>query len=139
MSKETPKDGTRNSNDQGSHKQTDKPGKRNPEKEQRNNAKIDREKWHETNTHWSRIDFVAGDQDRETVMGLAQYQILPQGDEWGVLHDGDVRNRYSTKEAAFEAAVAAASLAIREGHEVHISVPDRSSGNQTALGAKNQE
>ena len=27
-------------------------------------------------------------------MGLAQYQILPQGDEWGVLHDGDVRNRY---------------------------------------------
>ena len=58
-------------------------------------------------------------------MGLAQYQILPQGDEWGVLHDGDVRNRYATKEAAFEAAVAAASLAIREGHEVHINVPDR--------------
>jgi len=53
-----------------------------------------------------------------------------------VLHDGDVKNRYATKEAAFEAAVAAASLAIREGHEVHISVPDRSSGNQTALGAK---
>ena len=51
-------------------------------------------------------------------MGLAQYQILSQGDEWGVLHDGDVRNRYATKEAAFEAAVAAASLAIREGHEV---------------------
>jgi len=69
-------------------------------------------------------------------MGLAQYQIVSQGDEWGVLHDGDVKNRYATKEAAFEAAVAAASLAIREGHEVHISVPDRSSGNQTALGAK---
>ena len=48
-------------------------------------------------------------------MGLAQYQILPQGDEWGVLHDGDVKNTYATKEAAFEAAVAAASLAIREG------------------------
>ena len=68
-------------------------------------------------------------------MGLAQYQIVSQGDEWGVLHDG-IKNRYATKEAAFEAAVAAASLAIREGHEVHISVPDRSSGNQTALGAK---
>jgi hypothetical protein len=27
-------------------------------------------------------------------MGLAQYQILPQEDEWGVLHDGDVKNRY---------------------------------------------
>ena len=24
-------------------------------------------------------------------MGLAQYQILPQEDEWGVLHDGDVK------------------------------------------------
>ena len=33
---------------------------------------------------------------------------------------------------AFEAAVAAAPLAICEGHEVHISVPDRPSGNQTA-------
>ena len=51
MSKETPKDGTRNSNDEGSHKQTDKPWKGNPEKEQRNNAKIDLEKWHETDTH----------------------------------------------------------------------------------------
>jgi hypothetical protein len=65
-------------------------------------------------------------------MGLAQSQIVPQGEEWGVLHDGYVKNRYATKEAAFEAAVAAASLAIREGHEVHISVPDRSSRNQTA-------
>ena len=36
-------------------------------------------------------------------MGLAQYHILPQGDEWGVLHDGHVRNMYVTKEAAFEA------------------------------------
>ena len=53
-----------------------------------------------------------------------------------MLHDGDVKNRYATKEAAFEAAAAAASLAIREGHEAHIGVPDRSSGNQTALDAK---
>ena len=52
MSKETPKDDPRHSNDQGSHKQTDKPWKGNPEKEQRNdNAKIDLDKWHETNTH----------------------------------------------------------------------------------------
>ena len=69
-------------------------------------------------------------------MGLAQYQILPQGNKWGILHDGDVKNMYATKEAAFEAAVAAASLAIREGHEVHISVPDRSVGDRTALGGK---
>jgi hypothetical protein len=30
---------------------------------------------------------------------------------------------YSTKESAFESAAAAASLAIHQGHEVHISVP----------------
>jgi len=30
-------------------------------------------------------------------MGLAQYQIVSQGDEWGVLHDGDVKNRYVTR------------------------------------------
>jgi hypothetical protein len=76
------------------------------------------------------------DKEREALMGLAQYRIVAQGDQWGVLHDGDVKNSYATKEAAFEAAVAAASLAIREGHEVHVSVPDHSSGNKTALGAK---
>lgn len=42
-------------------------------------------------------------------MGLAQYAIVPVQDEWGVLHDGDVKSRYATKEAAFESAVAAAS------------------------------
>ena len=35
MSKETPKDDPRQKSDQGSHKQTDKPWKGNPEKEQR--------------------------------------------------------------------------------------------------------
>src|SRR5258705_6165441 len=74
--------------------------------------------------------------NEESVMGLAEYMIIAQGEEWGVLHDGDISNRYATKEAAFEAAVAAASLAIREGHEVRLSVPDRSAGNKTALGAK---
>lgn len=52
MSKETPKDDPRQKSDQGSHRQTDKPWKGNPEKEQRNeDPKIDLEKWHETNTH----------------------------------------------------------------------------------------
>lgn len=52
MSKVTPKDDPRKRSDQGSHRQTDKPWKGNPEKEQRNDgAKIDLEKWHETNTH----------------------------------------------------------------------------------------
>ena len=31
-------------------------------------------------------------------MGLAEYMIVAQGDEWGVLHDGSVNNRYATKE-----------------------------------------
>ena len=58
-------------------------------------------------------------------MGLAQYAIVPLRDQWGVLHEGDVNGEYATKEAAFEAAVSAASLAMRQGHEVHVSVPAR--------------
>jgi hypothetical protein len=92
---------------------------------------------------WSSLNATTAEVDRrrparyqEKVMGLAEYMIVAQGDEWGVLHDGSIKNRYATKESAFEAAVAAASLAIREGHEVHLSVPDRSAGNRTALGAK---
>jgi len=61
-------------------------------------------------------------------MGLAQYAIVPLRDQWGVLHDGDVNGEYATKEAAFEAAVSAASLAMRQGHEVHVSVPARDEG-----------
>jgi hypothetical protein len=56
-------------------------------------------------------------------MGLATYAITPIADKWGILHDGEVEGDYVTKEAAFEAAVVAASLAIREGHEVHVSAP----------------
>ena len=66
-------------------------------------------------------------------MGLAQYAIVPVRNEWGVLHDGDVKNTYATKEATFESAVAAASLALREGHEVQVSVPGREAGDN-ALG-----
>lgn len=60
-------------------------------------------------------------------MGLAQYMITKRPDGWTVLHDGQSKNDYATKEAAFEAAVTAASLAIKEGHEVHVSVPGRDS------------
>jgi hypothetical protein len=52
MSKETPKTDARDRTDWGSSKQTDKPWKGNPEKEQRNrDEKIDLEKWQETKTH----------------------------------------------------------------------------------------
>ena len=58
-------------------------------------------------------------------MGLATYAIIETGGRWGILHDGNVEGDHVTKESAFEAAVAAASLAIREGHEVHVSVSGR--------------
>ncbi len=61
-------------------------------------------------------------------MGLAEYMIVSKAGGWSVLHDSDAPNNYPTKEAALEAAVGAASLAIREGHEVRISVPGRDSG-----------
>ena len=56
-------------------------------------------------------------------MGVARYDIVPVGKQWAVRHDGVVNLEYSTKESAFESLAAAASLAIREGHEVHLSVP----------------
>jgi hypothetical protein len=72
----------------------------------------------------------------EVRMGLAEYMIVAKGNGWSVLHDGDASHDYATKEAAFESAVAAASLALREGHEVHVSVPGRDAGNGTALGGR---
>jgi phosphotransferase system HPr-like phosphotransfer protein len=68
-------------------------------------------------------------------MGLAQYAIVPIRNQWGVLYDGAVNGEYATKESAFESAVAAASLAIRQGHEVHVSVPAREQG-EAAMQAK---
>lgn len=68
-------------------------------------------------------------------MGRASYAVIENGKRWGVLHDGGMEGDYETKEAAFEAALAAASLAVRDGHEVHVSVPGREAGNKTALGA----
>ena len=52
MSKERPNDDPRNQNDWGSHRQTDKPWKEKPEKDQRSGpVKPDLEQWQETNTH----------------------------------------------------------------------------------------
>ncbi|HAO41770.1 MAG TPA: hypothetical protein DEA80_17255 [Afipia sp.] len=58
-------------------------------------------------------------------MGLANYAVIEHNNSWIVLHDGEVNGEFTTKEAAFESAVAAASLAVRLGHEVHVSVPSR--------------
>ena len=51
-------------------------------------------------------------------MGLTPYEIIGNGAEWRVRHDGKAEKVYETKEAAFEAAVAAGSLALRQAHEV---------------------
>ena len=65
-------------------------------------------------------------------MGLAAYDVTGVDKEWRVRHDGNAENVYETKEAAFEAAVAAASLALRQGHEVRVTV----AGHGSASGAK---
>jgi hypothetical protein len=66
-------------------------------------------------------------------MGIAAYEVIGSGGEWRVSHDGKALNLYQTKESAFEAAVAAASLALRQGHEVRISAP----ASATSTGAAN--
>jgi Skp family chaperone for outer membrane proteins len=70
---------------------------------------------------------------QEEMMGLASYEIVGSAGKWRVRHDGRADNAYQTKESAFEAAVAAASLALRQGHDVKISAP----GSETATGAAN--
>ena len=49
-------------------------------------------------------------------MGLAAYDIVGDDGEWRVSHDGKAEHVYQTKEFAFEAAAAAASLALCQGH-----------------------
>jgi hypothetical protein len=51
-------------------------------------------------------------------MGLASYEIIGNDAEWRVRHDGKAENVYET-------AVIAASLALRQGHEVRITAPAR--------------
>jgi hypothetical protein len=66
-------------------------------------------------------------------MGFGSLRDFGSGGEWRIRHDGKDENVYQTKESAFEAAVAAASLALRQGHEVQVNAP----GSATATGAAN--
>lgn len=72
-------------------------------------------------------------------MGMTSYAVIEKGQNWTILHDGEAEGEFASKEAAFESAVAAASLAVRQGHEVHVSVPSRETGNKTALGVRNND
>jgi hypothetical protein len=56
---------------------------------------------------------------------MAAYKIIPFQSGWGVAHDGETVGPYETKEAAYEASVAAASMALREGHAIEITAPGR--------------
>jgi len=68
-------------------------------------------------------------------MGLATYRVFGIPGEWRVDHDGKAENTYVTKEAAFEAAVAAASLALRQGHQVTVTAPG-TGGEDATTGAR---
>ena len=52
MSKEQPNEDPRRHTDWKNTKQTDQPWKGPVEREQRNEDRIDLEKWHDTNTYW---------------------------------------------------------------------------------------
>jgi hypothetical protein len=69
-------------------------------------------------------------------MGFANYKIFGGPGQWHVEHDGKVANTYVTKESAFEAGAAAASLALRQGHEIMITAPGSDGGRQTTMGAR---
>ena len=64
------------------------------------------------------------------------YRIQGTEADWHVAVNEQLGMGYASKEAAFEAAVAAASNAIRDGHEVVIVVPGASNGD-SLLGTEN--
>lgn len=61
-------------------------------------------------------------------MAKAVYRIVQKTEDWGVEHDGEVAGHYVTKEAAFEAAVAAATLSLGEGLAIEIHAPEGAAG-----------
>ena len=67
-------------------------------------------------------------------MKSAVYSIARHKDGWAVEHDGEISAAYDTKEAAFEAALAPASNAIKLGYAVSVTVPG-SEHDESALGA----
>jgi hypothetical protein len=67
-------------------------------------------------------------------MGSANYKIVGRPGEWHVEHDGKVANTYETKESAFEAAAVAASIALRQGHDIMITAPGSKGGAEATIG-----
>ena len=71
-------------------------------------------------------------------MREAKYNVVGRERGWGISHDGSVNGDYLTTEAAFEAAVAAASNAIKDGYAVTITV-EGSNNDEPALGARREK
>jgi hypothetical protein len=67
-------------------------------------------------------------------MREATYNIVEHKGGWGISHDGSVDGEYLTKEAALEAAAAAASNAVKNGYAITITV-EGSEADEPALGA----
>jgi hypothetical protein len=68
-------------------------------------------------------------------MDLAFYHIARTTDGWTVEHEQDSSPPYSTREAAFEAVVGAASNALRTGSALKIEV-DAPGPGEPALGQR---
>lgn len=66
----------------------------------------------------------------------AVYEVVGRENAWRVLHDGETSLDYATKEAAFEAAVGAAMLSLRDGFDVMVTA--RGSAGRSALGNETQ-
>jgi hypothetical protein len=66
---------------------------------------------------------------------METYKIVRGTDGWSISHRNKLEGSYATKEAAFEAAAAAASNAIKEGAGIVISVAPSASG-EPAMGGK---
>lgn len=69
----------------------------------------------------------------ESPVRAVRYRLRGSDGAWRVDSDGEAGMAYASKEAAFEAAVAAATGAIRDGCDVTITVPGAS---ETLLGVE---
>ena len=66
-------------------------------------------------------------------METEHYEIIGREGHWYVEYNGEPGMAYATKEAAFEAAFAGATNAVKAGHDVTIHVAGAYAG-ETALG-----
>lgn len=60
-------------------------------------------------------------------MNSASYRIVASKSGYAIEHDGAIEGSYATREAAFEAVVAPASNAIKDGLAVAIEIPRKES------------